>query len=291
MISFPCFAKINLGLRILRKRPDGFHDIETTFKLVDLCDRLHLESSASEVTLECSKPEVPTDESNLCIRAVRELEAYCSRSLPVRIRIEKNIPIGGGLGGGSSDAAGVLVHLSRHMHLDVPEEALMEMAGRLGSDVPFFVGAILGRGDTAVAFGRGERLEYFDWPLTEQVVLVNSGISIPTSWAYQNFARHRKPDAVSEGSFGLTNKSKSIKFSALFAKPLFFENYFEDLVFQEHPKIKNLRYQLEEKGAKIARMSGSGSTVFGIFDSETRLDGLAGEMADCFVHIGRFVRS
>lgn len=290
MMTGLSYAKINLGLRIVSKRPDGFHNIETTFKVIDLCDRITLERS-NRIDLVCDDPRVPRDESNLCMRAVRQLESAVGESLPVRIALEKRIPIGGGLGGGSSNAASVLVNVRSLFELPLTDDQLMEMASRLGSDVPFFVGVQLGKGHTATGTGRGEMLEYFDWPLTEQVVLVNPGIHIDTAWAYQHYARQVKTGAGLGGSFGLTNKSKSIKFSALLAKPLFFENYFEDLVFQEHPKIKNLRHQLEEKGAKIARMSGSGSTVFGIFDSETCLDGLAGEMADCFVHIGRFVRS
>ncbi len=288
--SIKSYAKINIGLRIHAKRPDGYHDLETLFKLVDLHDDITLDDDVSgDVNVSCSDPSVPADDSNLCHRAVRKLQSLTARPFGVKIDIAKRIPIGAGLGGGSSNAAAVLVGCRNRLALEISDEALMRAGAELGSDVPFFVGAYLGRGHTAFGKGRGDILEFVDWTLPEKVVLLNPGITISTAWAYANYARKLTADAVSEGSFNLTNRVESIKFSPLLAKPLFFGNYFEPLVFAEYPKIKVLRDLLEQKGAKIARLSGSGATVFGIFEENADLEKWPTAIEDCFVHVGTFV--
>lgn len=290
MATIKSFAKINLGLKIKGKRPDGFHELETVFKLVDLHDDVTLERiDGTGIHMSCSDASLPCDGTNLCYRAAEKMQDLAGRKFGMRIHLEKRIPIGGGLGGGSSNAAAVMVGIRELLEFDIEKERLVDAGAELGSDVPFFVGAFQGMGKTATGSGRGEILEFFEWPLTETVVLINPGIHVDTGWAYKNYARKCASDADLQGSFSLTNRVESIKFSALLAKPLFFGNYFEPLVFEAYPKIKKLRDLLEERGAKIARLSGSGSTVFGIFEENADLRHWPALFHDCFVHIGRFV--
>lgn len=284
------FAKINLGLRIKGKRPDGFHELETVFKLIDLHDVVTLETlDGAGIQLTCSRPDLPCDRTNLCYRAAEKMQELADRAFGIRIHLDKRIPIGGGLGGGSSNAAAVMVGIQNLLQLKIDRAKLVRAGAELGSDVPFFVAAYLGMGDTAMGSGRGEVLEFIEWPLTEKVVLVNPGIHVDTGWAYRNYARKCSSDADLQGSFSLTNRVESIKFSALLAKPLFFGNYFEPLVFETYPKIKMIRDELEKKGAKLARLSGSGATVFGIFEENADLRQWPTLFQDCFVHVGRFV--
>jgi 4-diphosphocytidyl-2-C-methyl-D-erythritol kinase len=284
------FAKINLGLKIKGKRPDGFHELETVFKRVDLTDEVILEPlSGIDIQLTCSRPDLPCDGTNLCYRAAEKMQELAGEKFGIRIHVEKKIPIGGGLGGGSSNAAAVMVGIQNLLQLNIDGAKLIRAGAELGSDVPFFVASYLGMGNTATGSGRGEVLDFFEWPLLEKVVLVNPGIPIDTGWAYKNYARKCASDADLQGSFSLTNRVESIKFSALLAKPLFFGNYFEPLVFETYPKIKMIRDELEKKGAKLARLSGSGATVFGIFEENADLRQWPALFQDCFVHVGRFV--
>jgi 4-diphosphocytidyl-2-C-methyl-D-erythritol kinase len=254
-------AKINLGLRVLGRRQDGFHDISTIFHRVDLFDTLRFEITGGGVTLECNRDDIPTDDGNLCVRAARLLLARGpgteTKDRGVHIVLHKNIPAGAGLGGGSANAAAVLRHLPPLLGMRIPEHELLDMAVSLGSDVPFFL-----REGSAAARGRGEVLEYFSWSCPWWIVLVNPGIHVSTAWAY--------------GSLRLASPADDPDLrAALLRAPedpaalrVLLRNDFEDAVMDAHPGIRLVKDVMLQSGAAGALMSGSGSSVFGLFDSE-----------------------
>lgn len=251
------YAKINLGLRILGRRADGFHDISTLFHRVDLFDTLRFEITDGGISLESNRDDIPTDDGNLCVRAARLLLEQ-QRGMGVHIVLQKNIPAGAGLGGGSSNAAAVLRFLPPLLGLKFPPEELLEMAAMLGSDVPFF----LQDGDAA-ARGRGELLEYFSWDCPWWIVLVNPGIHVSTAWAYRNLRLSADPPDPDLRA-ALQHAADDSE-----ARTLLLYNDFEVPVVEAHPAIGEARQRMLDAGADGAMMSGSGSSVFGLFPSES----------------------
>lgn len=251
-------AKINLGLRVLGRRADGYHALSTIFHRVDLFDTLRLDAADGGITLECDAPGVPTDDGNLCVRAARLLLAeHPERG--VRMRLHKRIPIGAGLGGGSADAAAVLRFLPSLLDLRVTEAERFSMALRLGSDVPYFL-----RDGSAVARGRGELLTHFPFASPWWIVLVNPGIHVSTAWAYGSL-RPREA-AEDPDPRALLRQAADGDATAL---SLLLTNDFEEPVMAAHPEIRRVRVSMREAGAAGALMSGSGSTVFGLFETES----------------------
>ena len=283
------YAKINIGLRIVGKRPDGYHDIETIFKIISLSDTISIEKNELEKVRLFSQQNIPLDETNIAAKAVRLIENETGKSIGVDIHLEKSIPIGAGLGGGSSNGACVLTGVNRLFELNLSDSKLMELGAQLGSDVPFFVGFLLEKGNTAIGKGRGEMLEFFQWNLTEKILLVYPNIGISTPWAYQNFKTYLDAQHTEKSSLNLTNRAKSIMFSAPLEKKAFLGNDFEPLVFAKHDKIRVLREALENENAVFARMSGSGSTVFGLFEKTRNLEKIKSGWSDCFVTVCDFV--
>lgn len=265
MIVFPN-SKINLGLRILRKRTDGYHDLETVFYPVGIKDALeiiplglHEYSSAFPFTLSGAKLQgQPT--SNLCVRAYKLLRKDFPSLPKIRMHLHKTIPSGAGLGGGSADAAFTLVMLNKLFGLGIPQEKLMGYAGELGSDCPFFI-----INKPCYATGRGEILEPVQLDLSAyQIVVVNPGIHIDTGLAFLNITPAVPLRSIRE----------------IIAK-LPFErwkdelvNDFEKVIFPRHPEIADIKDDFYHQGAIYASMSGSGSTVYGIFptDKQVRLN-------------------
>lgn len=262
MITLKAYAKINLGLRILRKREDGYHDIETVFFRVNPFDEINLELD-SKISMTSNEINLPIDETNLCIRAAKLLQQQTGVTKGAKIRLLKNIPIGAGLGGGSSDAASTLLGLVKLWNLKIPEEKLRSIALELGSDVPYFL-----KTGTAFAEGRGEILEYFDFDLPYWIVLLYPNIHISTAWAYQSLnATH--PHHVSHPTSHITLKDfllKNIHNSHELNQNLL--NDFEPAVLHEHKQIGFAKLMLYSEGACFAQMSGSGSSVFGFFNDE-----------------------
>lgn len=253
------YAKINLGLLVLRKRSDGYHDIATVFQQIGLHDRLSFEKTDSGLSITCTHPDVPLDERNLVWKAYEAARSAFHIPFGLRVHIDKQIPPGGGLGGGSSNAAATLLAIRRFLSTHISEEQLQEVAAGIGSDVPFFL-----IGGTAFGTGRGEKLHPVRIPLDFRVVLVFPEIQVSTAWAYQ----HAK--------IALTNEEKLSKFRALFeqfslhAFKAGLVNDLESVVFERHPRLRDHKSQLVKKGAFYAGMSGSGSTLYGLFsDSRT----------------------
>lgn len=250
------FAKINLGLRILRKREDGYHDIETVFHRINLFDKVEF-STADIISMECDNPEIPVNENNLCIRAAGLLKLKFRINKGVHIRLQKNIPVGAGLGGGSSDAAAVLLHLPKFWGCEVDKSELKEIALSLGSDVPYFLYA-----GTAYATGRGEKLEYFKLDIPYWILLVNPNIHVSTAWAYSNVTINPQKQTTNLMVDLIKNIHNPEKLQELVT------NDFEDVVFKHNEQIKNIKTHLKELGADFALMSGSGSSVYGFFKTE-----------------------
>jgi len=251
-------AKINIGLRILGELPNGYHEIETIFQSVDLCDEISVVPAEGDIRIETDHPDLPRDETNICHRAAKYLREIAGEKKGCTIRIEKKIPVGAGLGGGSSDAATTLHLLNRLWDLNLTDQDLSPIAKKLGADVPFFLNP-----GTAIAHGIGEDLQPLRkaWNFFGVVVYPNRPIS--TAWAYKNL------------KINLTNIKKYIKLSRYFVEklflqefPLFFKNDFESLVFEACPELREIKLLLLQAGSSFASLSGSGSAVFGLFKQE-----------------------
>ncbi|MBO8093239.1 MAG: 4-(cytidine 5'-diphospho)-2-C-methyl-D-erythritol kinase [Prosthecochloris sp.] len=261
-ISVKAYAKINIGLFITGKRPDGYHTLETVFAPVNWYDRLVFRLSAS-LSMSCSNQDLPCDDGNLCIRAARALQEYAGVTKGADIMLEKNIPFGAGLGGGSSDAAATLRALDTLWGTGVAAEDLHRIATGLGADVPYFLES---RG-LSYATGIGEQLEDLDLLLPFHVVTIFPGEHISTVWAYRNF--HRRFDRqVPDLKVIVRNLCSSAEGSLCAA----LENDFESAVFEAHPVVRQARSELVDAGGFYAALSGSGSAVFGLFyDEDTAL--------------------
>lgn len=257
-VCLNALAKINIGLKVIARRPDGYHEIETIFQLIDLYDRIKITLLPhAQIIIHCTDPRVPIDEHNICFQAAHRLRQILQINSGVRIDIEKQIPVGAGLGGGSSDAAAVLRGLMKLWRVRLLESQLHSVAAELGADVPYFL-----IGGTAYATGRGDIVRAMELPFSFQVVLIFPNIEVSSRWAYKNF------------NFSLTKIKKSIKLSHLFSNGVgisqlkyFVCNDLEEVVFQQHSLLRGLKEWLYQRGAFLAAMSGSGSAIYGLFEN------------------------
>jgi len=268
MVIFPN-AKINIGLSVIRKRPDGFHDIESIFYPVRLCDALeYLPASESGTdnhdTISYSGRPVVINK-DICIKLIELLRE--SFSFPVlRLHLHKNIPAGAGLGGGSSDAAFLLNSLNGRFGFGLDQAQLRECAGRIGSDCPFFI-----NNKSCLVTGRGEKLEDIQLSLEGLfLVLVCPGINVSTAEAYKEVTPTHQSPALRELVQENTYKWRDLII-----------NQFEVPVFKKYPEIKKIEEKLYHLGAVYASMTGSGSSVYGIFRSEPEIHS---EFNECFVY-------
>ena len=256
-LKFKTPAKVNLGLHVHGKREDGFHELETIFQMVSLFDDVELELLSSGIKLECDMPGIPTDDTNLVCKAALLLrKSYQVEGKGVSIRLKKKIPFGAGLGGGSGNAAGVLMGLNRLWDLNIEREKLFTLAAELGSDVPFFLTS-----PCALGKGRGERLKVLEPCSKFQVLLVFPGFPIATSWVYQNLRLKltKRPNNIS-----ILRKNLSLSDITSLGSQLY--NDLESVVIQKFPEVKVVKDELWAWGALGVLLSGSGSAVFGIFD-------------------------
>lgn len=257
MICFPD-AKINLGLHVVRKRAGGYHDIETIFYPVPLCDALEVVASAADGFHQSGIPVDGKPEDNLALKALHLLRKYYPVP-PVNIYLHKCIPAGAGLGGGSSDAAFMLGLLNEFAGLGLPEERLEELAAQLGSDCPFFI-----RNRAVYACGRGEEMADISLSLKGwYLVLVKPAIAVSTARAYGM----------------VTPKEPAVSLKEVVKRPVaewrgLLVNDFEETITREYPLISAIRDKLYGAGAVYAAMSGSGSAVFGLFGEPQQLQPL-----------------
>jgi 4-diphosphocytidyl-2-C-methyl-D-erythritol kinase len=252
-----CRAKLNLGLEVLGRRKDGYHDLLTVFHSISLCDALEVRLGGEGTQVVCSQPDVPTGGANLCSRAVEALRTREGLGAGVRVALEKRIPVGGGLGGGSADAAGTLVALQRLTGLG-DAAALSEIARELGADVPFFL-----TGGTRLARGVGHDMSAVEVPCRLWFVICRPDLTVSTAEAYRaltpsDFSDGRATEgvarALSEGD--LARAAQSIRNA--FCAPL----------AAAHPVLRELASTLKRAGALAAVLTGSGACVFGLFADE-----------------------
>ncbi len=274
-ISGRAYAKVNLGLRVLDRRPDGFHELRTIYQTVGLYDRIEIAFRPAEKTaveLRCNVAALESSE-NLVVKAALRLLERTATTGRVEISLTKRIPTGAGLGGGSSDAAAILAGLNRLLAAPSASRDLFEIAAGLGSDVPFFL-----LGGKALGVGRGEEV----YPLPEGprswILLLAPGRGVATPEAYRALAEARC-EAASAAERGLTPVRKgpilSMSITGLGApgdsaaqsRAEVLENDFESVIFRRLPELAELKEHLLQFGAREALMSGSGSTLFGLFEN------------------------
>ncbi|MGV3657182.1 MAG: 4-(cytidine 5'-diphospho)-2-C-methyl-D-erythritol kinase [Chitinophagaceae bacterium] len=251
MILFPN-CKINLGLHITRKREDGFHDLQTVFYPLPITDALEIiSSSQKEKDIEFNLTGATIDGGdNICIKAYQLLKKDFPQLTSIQMHLHKTIPIGAGLGGGSADGAFTLLLLNKKYGLQLTKKQLIHYALQLGSDCPFFI-----KNTPCIAGGRGEELEEIQLDLSPfKIVIVNPGVHINTGWAFRQ----------------LTPKQPEQPLADVIQKPVaewkdFLTNDFEAPIFNAYPEVKAVKEKLYAAGAVYASMSGSGSTVFGLF--------------------------
>lgn len=276
----PC--KVNLILNILGKRADGFHELETAMHPVDICDELTFEQAGSGLQLTCSHLELPVDAKNLVHRAATSFLTAAKISDGVHIHLQKNLPLAGGIGGGSANAAVTLSALNELFGSPLPLEKLHELAAALGSDVPFFL-----YGKPALATGRGEKvqtLENFPALRGKAFFLAHPGFGISTPWSYQNLARF--PQALN-GRAGRAQKLVSLLQAGdlkLAAEEAY--NSLEAPAFDKFPVLSLYKEFLFENGALMALMSGSGSTTLAIEENLAAADSLAEKFKSQFGNHG-----
>jgi 4-diphosphocytidyl-2-C-methyl-D-erythritol kinase len=262
--SLPSYAKINWSLRILGKRPDGYHEVETILQTVSLQDTLHFEPARSgEISLVSSVPGIPTDDSNLIVRAAIALQARKNISKGVRIHLEKRIPARAGLGGASSNAAIALLGLAQLWDIEVSGPELDEIGSELGADVPFFF-----RGGCAVAPGTGTSVSLLPDSKQQQLLVITPGAEVSTAAAYAAFD---SATLTTKGTESILSISRAAAFSGDFYQRLerdHLHNDFEKVIFDIEPEIERASRSLAEAGATGVLLAGSGSSVFGIFENQ-----------------------
>jgi 4-diphosphocytidyl-2-C-methyl-D-erythritol kinase len=265
----PC--KVNLILNILGKRADGFHELETVMQPVNLCDEMTFERTGAGLQLTCSHPELPTDSKNLVHRAATSFLAAAKISDGVKIRLQKNLPLAGGIGGGSANAAVTFSALNQLFGAPLPPEKLHELAAALGSDVPFFL-----YDKPALATGRGEKIQTLEsFPALEgkAFFLAHPGFGISTPWSYQNLARFPKDQ---NGTAGRAQKLVSLlQTGDLKTAAAEIYNSLEAPAFDKFPVLQLYKEFLHENGALVSLMSGSGSTTFAIAENLAAAENLS----------------
>lgn len=260
MLRLRSVSKINLSLRIHGLLPDGRHELETWFQAIDYGDELEIEPS-DDLTLECDDAALGPQEDNLAWKAANLLRRSADVALGAKIRLSKKVPYGAGLGGGSGDAAAVLVGCQRLWNLGWEPARLEELGKSLGADVPFLV-----RGGAAWATGAGDLLQPCPGlALQEEILVATPAVEVPTGWAYRTWDQmHPEP---------LQEREEMTNFPSLHRQGLFLAeelrgrlaNDFEDVVHPRFPEVLRLRQEIAAAGAAAALLSGSGSSVFGLF--------------------------
>lgn len=246
-------CKINIGLFVTEKRPDGYHNIETIFyPITKLFDSIIFKKD-TQTSFECNIPSLNNDD-NIIFKAIKLLEDFTGEKFNVNIKLIKNIPFGAGLGGGSSNAAETLKALNYLYDLNLKTSELLELAAKIGADVPFFINPA-----PTFATGIGNIFSPIDFKINYPILLIKPDISISTKEAYKSI----KPE---KPKFALTELSgKNFNTNLPYLNQI--KNDFENFAFTKYPELSNIKNILIEKGAFFALMSGSGSTIYGIFEN------------------------
>ncbi len=262
--KFKSPAKINIGLRVLSKRKDGYHNIETIFYPIALYDYIRvsikkIQSNENIIDVKTSSKEKIDNRKNICYHAVKLFleEFNIKEKHEIKIFIKKNIPVGAGLGGGSSDAATALKFLAEYFSILTN---LTNLAINLGSDVPFFLNP-----KPSYATSRGEKLKLLPkFKVKDKILIVNKGVHVSTRWAYNQVRRHHRQGGTFRKAKGKTlNQINSFTYNSET-----FTNDFEKIVFKKYPSVEKIKEKMFDLGAKFSLMSGSGSTLYGFFDAK-----------------------
>ncbi|HEX9005357.1 MAG TPA: 4-(cytidine 5'-diphospho)-2-C-methyl-D-erythritol kinase [Blastocatellia bacterium] len=278
-LTLPSFAKINWTLEVLGRRPDGYHELRTLLQTVSVADELVFESPTLDngrgIEIVCDHPDVPCDETNLVHRAARLLSDFSGIERGVRITINKRIPTAAGLGGGSSNAAVTLMALQKLWGANIPAGDLFALGSKLGADVPFFL-----MGGTCLGVGRGDEVYPLADIKSDQLLLVNAGIPVPTREVYANLPpRLTNPEAITKMPTSFLTAYTSITKSDEQMCRIGLCNDLEIPVLARHQLLGEIKQRLRQAGASGILMSGSGSTIFSIFESEAARSGAQRELS------------
>jgi 4-diphosphocytidyl-2-C-methyl-D-erythritol kinase len=260
ILRVPSFAKVNLGLEVLGRRPDGYHDLRTIFQTISLHDDVELRPHPAEISVRCDHPGVPAGAGNLAHRAAAALREHAGGSRGVSIAITKRIPVAGGMGGGSSNAAAVLLGLDRMWRLGLGASGLHPIAARLGADVPFFL-----LGGTALGLGRGDEVYAVLPQIRAEVVVIDTGRPVSTAAVFRRIDAGLTPRENANKIFRFVSSQLEGRGNAF---PLL-SNDLERAALEEDPDLaaqaRDIRGILSREGANFASLSGSGGSYFGLF--------------------------
>ena len=254
-------AKVNIGLKVLKEREDGYHDIVTVFQEINLFDIISISKKSKGCDFNSNATWLMNDKTNLCVIAYEAMKKKFDID-GVDIDLTKNIPKGSGLGGGSSNAASIMKGIRELYSLNISDKELEDIASQIGADVPFFI-----RGSIQLGEGIGDRLTPLKINISGKYLIIIPDTEIDTSWAYSKFKKDLDSSILPINFASLSNE-KTISLDKL----QFFENDFESIVVPTYPEIGKIKEALHALGAGFASLSGSGSTVFGIFNDDLSLD-------------------
>lgn len=260
-------AKVNLFLEVGGKRPDGYHEVRTILQHVDLCDEIRLTEGGEGISVQSVGLPCPQGEENLAFRASALFFQACGIRTGVQVHITKHIPLGAGMGGGSSDAATTLWGLNRLFRTNLPSAALHRLGTQLGSDVPFFFD-----GPTVWASGRGDELQPLPLFPVSWLLIVFPGFPVSTAWAYANLEL-----TGDDKSITVRAAAENGNYDFLLASSW---NRFEEIVFRRYPVVRQMKEYLEACGARPALMTGTGSAVFGRARTREDAEGWAGRLRE-----------
>ena len=260
-ININSYAKVNIGLKILNKRSDGYHNISTVFQEIDLFDSITISKSDGPLKFSSNVEWLQNDQNNLCVIAYNYIKNIYKIG-GANIVLKKNISRGSGLGSGSSNAAATMKALREIYNLDVADSELIKIGSKIGADVPFFI-----NGSTQVGEGIGDKLTSISSSMDARYLMVTPDIPIAARWAYSQY-KNNLDNCSSPTKFSDSFRGKTINLDTL----KFFENDFESVVFPTYPEIGAIKNKLIALGAKFASLSGSGSTVYGIFDDDANIN-------------------
>lgn len=270
-------AKINLSLDVVGKREDGYHELCTIMQTISIYDEIDIEKD-DIISIKCDKENIPTDNKNTAFKAAKFFFNHTKISGGCKIYIKKNIPHGAGMGGGSSDAAEVILSLNELYETNLTEKEMCEIAVKVGADVPFFI--LKG---TCVARGIGEELEQIDNNLSGHILVCMPDFQISTKWVYENLSIDKNK------TYDINTVINSIKNGEkiTFGKNVF--NVLEDVSSNKYPEIETIKNIMKNEGAYASLMTGSGSAVFGIFSDELQLKKAAEALKKYRIFLAKFI--
>ena len=262
-LTINSYAKINIGLKIINQKSNNYHNIETVFQELEFHDVITITKTNEGVQLSSNNVEFPVSTSNTCAQAYFKLKKEFQALEGAKIHVKKNIPMGAGLGGGSSNAASVMIGINKLYDIGLTKTQLKKISKKIGADVPFFIEGGIQHGK-----GTGNRLTPLSVKLPFIILLIFPNIVLNTRWAYSQIKNK------------LEMPNKAVKFADLIGKDIIpfqlFENDFEKIVFSTYPEIGLIKSKLLDNNASFASLSGSGSTVFGFFNDEA--DAISAEL-------------